>query len=88
MSVAFLDVNVLVALFDPALWVPDVIGDLTKNAVADHHPRATRLIMVEPNESAVTILGVEIGPIAREDVGVQIDLHVRLTVSFSSRALW
>ena len=33
--------------------------------------------MIEPNESAVTVFRVEIGPIVRKDVRVQIDLHLR-----------
>ena len=46
-----------------------------KNAVADHHPRAARLVMIQPNESAVAVFGVEIGPLVRKNVGVQVDLH-------------
>ena len=34
--------------------------------------------MIEPNESAVAILRVEIGPVVREDMRVQVDLHARL----------
>ena len=64
-----------VAFFDAALGVPNVVGDLAKDAVADHHPGAARFVMVEPNESAITVLRVEVGPIARQNVGMNVDLH-------------
>ena len=31
--------------------------------------------MIEPNESAVAVFRIEVGPIVREDVGVEVDLH-------------
>jgi hypothetical protein len=58
-----------------AFRVPHVVGDLAKDAVANHHPRATWLVMIEPDESRVAVSGVEIGPVARENVRVEIDLH-------------
>ena len=66
---------VAVAFFDAPLRIPDVVGDLAKDAVADHHPRAARLVVFQPNESAVAVFRVEVGPVARENVRVQIDLH-------------
>ena len=64
-----------IAVFDAVLRIPNIIGDLAKNAFADHHPRATRLVMIEPNEPAVAVFLVEVRPLARKDVGVQIDLQ-------------
>ncbi len=57
---------VAITLLDATLRIPDVVGDLAKDAVALHHPRAARLIMIEPNESAVAVLRVEIRPLASE----------------------
>jgi hypothetical protein len=31
--------------------------------------------MIEPDESGVAVFGVKIGPIARENVGMEIDLQ-------------
>ena len=62
-------------LFDAAFRVPNIIGDFAKDAVADHHSRATRFVMIETDETRVAIFGVEIGPMARKDVSVQIDLQ-------------
>jgi hypothetical protein len=67
--------SVAVAVLDATLRVPDGVGDLTKDAVADHHPRATWLVVIEPNESGVAVFRVEVRPIARENVRVQVDLH-------------
>ncbi len=59
----------------PPFRIPDVVGDLAKDAVANHHPRATWLVVIEPDESRVAVFRVEIGPIARKNVGVEVDLH-------------
>ena len=67
--------SVAVALLDATLGIPHIVGDLAKDAVAHHHPRAARFVVLEPDEAAVAVFRVEIGPIARQDVRVQIDLH-------------
>ena len=64
-----------IALLDPALRIPDVIADLAKEAIADHHPRAAWPIMLHPNESAIAVFRVEVGPFAWQDVGMQVDFH-------------
>ena len=64
-----------IAFLDPALRVPDVVADLAKKAVADHHSRAAGAIMIHPNESTVAVACVEVGPCARQDMGVKIDFH-------------
>src|ERR1041385_4696338 len=61
--------------FDAPRWFPNVVRDFTKDAIADHHSRAARLVMFQSDESRITVLRVEIGPLAREDVSVEIDLH-------------
>ena len=35
--------------------------------------------MIEPDESAVAVFRVEIGPVARKNVRVQVDLHRKVT---------
>ena len=37
--------------------------------------------MIEPDEPAVTIFGVEVRPVARQNVGMEVDLHCRAAVS-------
>ena len=62
-------------VFNAALGIPDVIGYFAKNAITNHHSCAAWLVMIEPDESGVAVLGVKIGPIAWENVGVEIDLQ-------------
>ena len=62
-------------LFDSARWLPNVVVDFAKQPVADYHARAAWLVMIEPDESGVAVLGVKIGPIAWENMGVEIDLQ-------------
>ena len=64
-----------VALLNATLGVPHVIGYLAKDAITDHHPRAAWLVMIEPDESTVAVFGIEIGPVARQNMCVQIDFH-------------
>ena len=66
---------VAVAFLDTALRVPYVVGDLAKHAIANHHPRAAWLVMIKTNESAVAVLCVEVGPVARQNMSVNIDLQ-------------
>ena len=64
-----------IAFFQSAPWIPGVVADLAKETIADHHPRTAWAIVVEPNESSVAVLGVEIGPVVREDVSMKVDFH-------------
>src|SRR6266567_8118693 len=68
---------VAVAFLDTPLRVPYVVSDLAEDAIANHHPRAARLIMIKTNESAVAVLCVEVGPVARQNVSVDVDLHLK-----------
>src|SRR6266566_3970493 len=65
----------VVALLDATFGIPHIVGDLAKNALADHHPRAARLVVIQPNESAVAVFRVEVRPVAWEDVRMEVDLH-------------
>ena len=65
----------LVHFFEATGWFPNVIGNFPKDALADHHSRAAWLVMLQPNESGVAVLRVEVGPLARKNVSVEIDLH-------------
>src|SRR5437870_4211948 len=76
---------VAVTILDTALRVPYVVGDLAKHAIANHHPRAAWLVMIKTNESAVAVLCVEVGPVARQNVSVNVDLHRRNCRAFDSR---
>ena len=64
-----------ITFVDSARRIPRVVADLAKEPVADHHPRATGTMMFHPNEPGVSIAGVQIGPFARQNMGVEIDLH-------------
>src|SRR5207249_8446561 len=66
---------VAIHFFNPLFWVPNVVCDFAKDAVTDHHSRATWFVVIEPDESWVAVFGVEIGPIPRKNVGVEVDLH-------------
>ena len=37
--------------------------------------------MIKPDESAVTVFCVEVRPLARQNVGMEVDLHCRASVS-------
>src|SRR5438128_1590987 len=66
---------VAIALLNTALRVPDVVSDFAENTVANHHPRAAWLIVLEPDKAAIAVFRVQIRPIAWENVGVDVDLH-------------
>jgi hypothetical protein len=42
--------------------------------------------MIEPDESRVTVALVEIGPIGRQDVSVEVDLHEKKKTSNAQRS--
>ena len=74
--------------FDPPRRLPNVVGYFAKGAVANHHPGATRPVMIEPDEPAVAVFRVEVWPFARQDVGMQVDLHWRTgTVTDSTASI-
>jgi hypothetical protein len=62
-------------VFETAFRIPGVGLHFAKDAIAFHHPRAANIAMLEPNETGVAVFLVQIGPVAREDVGVEIDLQ-------------
>src|SRR5207253_11470056 len=78
---------VAVAFLDPALRVPHVVGDRAKQAVADHHARATRLIVIKTDESAIAVLRIEVRPVARKNMCVNVYPHAMLYRPLSQRTL-
>ena len=60
---------------DAALGIPNVVGDLPKHPIADHHSRAALVAVFEANETWITKLFVQIRPLARQNVGVNVDFH-------------
>src|SRR5213594_1297479 len=75
---------VAVTILDTALRVPYVVGDLAKHAIANHHPRAAWLVMIKTNESAVAVLCVEVRPLSRQNVCVNVDLHYVVAYAVSA----
>src|SRR5438132_3607593 len=65
-----------IAVVDAAFRVPDAVCDFAKDAIADHHPGAARFVMIEPHKPAVAVLRIEIGPLAGQNVSVNVDLHL------------
>src|SRR5258708_38890661 len=61
--------------FKPLFRVPHIVCDLAKDAVANHHPRTTWFVVIEPDESRVAISGIQVRPVARKDVCVEIYFH-------------
>src|SRR5262249_16038648 len=41
----------------------------------DHHASAAGLVMIKPDEATVTVFCVEVRPLARQNVGMEVDLH-------------
>jgi len=64
------------AVFDSARRFPDIVRDLAKGAIADHHPGAARCMVLHPNEPGITVFRVQIRPLPWQDVSMQIDFHV------------
>src|ERR1051325_281464 len=59
-----------VAFFNPAFGVPSVIRDLAEDALPNHHSVATGFVMFEPCEPAISVLGIEIWPVAGKNMRV------------------
>jgi len=60
---------------DPPFRFPNVVFDFPKEAITNHHARAAFIAVLEPNESRITKLFVQVRPGARQNVGVDVDLH-------------
>ena len=65
----------MITVLDTHIGVPAIVFYFTKKFIAYHHSCTAWLVMIEPDESGVAVFGVKIGPIARENVGVEIDLQ-------------
>src|SRR5439155_15043415 len=59
-----------------------------EDAITDHHPRAAWFIVIQPNESAVAIFRVEIRPVMRQNVCVQVDFHEICRASAAADAIY
>ena len=60
---------------DPPFRFPNVVFDFPKEAITNHHARAAFIAVLEPNESRITKLFVQVRPGARQNVGVDVDFH-------------
>src|SRR5439155_9866242 len=56
------------------------IVDFPKQTVTDHHSRTARLVMIDPDETPVTVFRVKVRPVARQNVSVQVDLQSKWQV--------
>ena len=63
----------MIALLHAHLGIPNVAADLAKELTILHHARAAGLVMVQMDESPVTILRTEVGNVLRQDVRMYID---------------
>src|SRR6266536_2418018 len=68
---------VAITLLDTSLRVPYVVSDLAEYAITDHHPRTTRLVMLQSRKAAVAVFRIEVRPLARQNVSVNVDFHSR-----------
>src|SRR5207237_8658673 len=62
-------------VFDPAVWIPAVIGDFTKDLVAFHHSRTAWFMMIQADKPGITVARVQVRPFVGENVGMKVDLH-------------
>jgi len=65
--------------------MPDIVVDIAKESLANHHPRAAWPVMFEPNETWVAVFRVKVGPGFRQDVSVQVDFHSRFQILIALR---
>jgi hypothetical protein len=64
---------------DAALGIPHVVRNLPKHPIADHHSRTALVAVLEANEPWITEPFVQIRPLARQDVSVDVDFHGDVT---------
>src|SRR5438034_5179923 len=62
-------------VFQAACGIPNVVGDLTEHTLANHHARAAFVTVLQSDESRVTVLFVQVRPVTRQNVSMEIDLH-------------
>ena len=60
---------------DAMAGVPGVGLYFAEEVIALHHPRAAGVAVFEADETGIAVFRVKIGPVPREDVGVEIDLQ-------------
>ena len=64
-----------VAFLDAHLRVPAVRSDLTEILAFLHHPGAARADVLELHPAAIAVPILEVRPVLRQDMGVDVDLH-------------
>ena len=74
------------AFLDPLDRIPDIVRNLAEDTVSDHHASAAGLVMIKPDEATVTVFCVEVRPVARQNVGMKIDLHAWNCMAFLRNA--
>jgi len=56
-----------------SVWRPAIVLDLTKKlASVQHHAGAARFMVVELDKAAIAKLGLEIGDVLRQDMGMDV----------------
>lgn len=63
----------MIAVFDTNVSIPAIVFDLAEKFSIYHHTRATWLVMIERDESAITILPLQVGKVFRDDVCMNIN---------------
>jgi hypothetical protein len=66
---------VLATVLQPPNGVPAVVLDFTEDLAVDHHTGAPWAMMVQVDKTAVAVALAEVGPGARQDVRVEINLE-------------
>src|SRR6266496_1363340 len=62
-------------VFQAAFGIPNVVGDLTEHTLANHHARAAFVTVLQSDESRITVLFVQVRPVTRQNVSMEVDLH-------------
>jgi len=62
-------------IFKAAFGIPNVLGDFAEHTIANHHARTAFVTVLQPDESRVTVLFVQVRPVTRQNVSMEIDLH-------------
>jgi hypothetical protein len=63
-------------LLQPARRIPGIVLDFAKDLPLLDHPGAARLVMLQPDKAGITVFRIQVGPLARQDVRMEIDLHL------------
>jgi hypothetical protein len=64
---------VMIAFFHPRFGIPAIVFYFPEKFVVFHHSRAARLVMVEPDKTAVTEFILETRNMFGQNMGVDVD---------------